>query len=229
MFFFHGRTVGFSKSVPLTWLCSKGRDRPQYGRPIFAASKPFWEAEKCWFEGAQQNPAIFGEGLISKMTSLDMIFGIILEGKYEYSSIYDLEIQPKWINFQESEGFSMSLLSIPSLTWKEIYSLSCNPPSSSDYRKSRCGMFLKVDLSKKIAVWLHIGSTYDSVLIRNLKIVFYNYKKNYPPPPKKRFCAKRYIIYMWVFASILNHFIKPLPRSTMASFLGSGTPGDLVG
>ena len=91
----------------------------------------------------------------------------------------------------------MNLLSIPSLTWKEIYSLSCNPPSPSDYRKGRCGMFLKVDLSKKIAVWLHIGSTYDSVLIRNLKIVFYNYKIH-PPPPKAKILGEK----IWVFPKI---------------------------
>ena len=77
------------------------------GRPIFCSFEtPFWEAEKnAGLKEHKKKPTIFGEGLISKMTSLDMIFSIILEGKYEYSSIYDLEIQPTWINFQESEGF----------------------------------------------------------------------------------------------------------------------------
>lgn len=149
----------------------------------------------------QQNPAIFGEGLISKMTSLEMIFGIILEGKYEYSSISDLELLRKWINFQQSEGFfhESPFYSILNME-RHLACLSCNPPSPSDYRKGRCGMFLKVDLSKKIAVGLHIGSTYYRV-DQKLILVFYNYKIH--PPPKKLNLGQKIII-MCFFASILN-------------------------
>lgn len=121
-----------------------------------------------------------------------MIFGIILEEK-NMSIPQFTTWKYSWNRsiFKSQKVFSMNLFSIPSLTWKEIYSLSCNPPSPSDYCKGRCGMFLKVDLSKKIAVWLHIGSTYDSVLIRNLKKCGFTTTKSTLPPQKKRILGEK--------------------------------------
>ena len=187
-----------SKSVPLTWLGSKGREAH------FCSFEAILGSWKMLVWRSTTTPfAIFGEGLDQQNDIPGYDFWYHLRRKIWVFLNLRPRITTEMDQFSRVRGFLLwiSFLFHPlPLTWKEIYSLSCNPPSPSDYRKDRCGMILKVDLSKKIAVWLHIGSTYDSVLIRNLLSSVILQLQNPPSPPKQRFWGEK----IWMFPKIVG-------------------------